>query len=157
MRALRPGALGALLVRAFPADPLFAVGPDLFLPDRHDALEADDSVLAALEGLVAVRRRHADGNRRLAHRKSAGAVANGHVRQPPALADLGGDLLHLPHGHLGVGLVLQVAHLAVARRAAHRAEEGHHPAALGRAHGVGHRLGGERLVGDLEHLLILRR
>src|SRR5690348_16282015 len=33
-----------------PADPLRAVAPDLFLPDRHDLLEAVDGVLGSFEG-----------------------------------------------------------------------------------------------------------
>src|SRR5437588_6097336 len=49
----------------FPTYPLRPVAPDLFLPDRHDLLQAIDRILGRVERLAAVRRRDRDRYRRL--------------------------------------------------------------------------------------------
>src|SRR5690348_13872939 len=61
----------------FPADPVFAAFPYLFLPDGHDLLQAIDREPARLERLGAVRRRHRDEHARLADLEAAGAVHHG--------------------------------------------------------------------------------
>src|SRR3954451_7604697 len=72
-----------------------AVGPVLFLPDRHQFLEPVDGVAARLERLRPVRTADRHGHADLAHVHVPQAVDQGHLADGPALAGLALDLGHL--------------------------------------------------------------
>src|SRR5206468_3405525 len=81
---------------ALESHPDLAVLEVLLLPDGHRALERVDRVLARLEGLVTMGRRHGDEDARLADLEPAGAAA--HRRGEAELVVgaqpvLGGDVL----------------------------------------------------------------
>ena len=78
-------------------DPVLPVRPDLLLPDRHDLLQPVDRVMAGLDALFAVRRRHRDQHTRLADPQAApagdaGATAHTSHRSLTSLRDLPHDL-----------------------------------------------------------------
>src|SRR2546422_7891675 len=85
---------------ALESHPDLAVLEVLLLPDGHPALECVDRVLARLERLVAMRRRHGDEHARLADLEPADAVEHSHPLHPgPAPADALADLAHFRLGH----------------------------------------------------------
>ena len=63
-----------------------AVGPVLFLPDRHEFLEPVDGVAARLERLGAVRTADGHGDADLADVEAAEAMDQHHLADRPALA-----------------------------------------------------------------------
>src|SRR5204862_1296114 len=71
---LAAGTAITSVMLALPANPLLAVRPALFLPDRHRLLDAIDHRAAGLEGLRAMRRGAGDGDRRFADHEVAEAV-----------------------------------------------------------------------------------
>jgi len=102
----------------FVADPLGALGPNLFLPNGDGLLEGVDGEPSGLEGFVAVRRSGGDGDADVAYREAAQTVHDGYRRTPPA-GGLGRDARHLGTGQGLIGLVLKVVHIAPAGVFAH--------------------------------------
>src|SRR6266851_10127572 len=101
-----------------PTDPLRAVAPDLFLPDRNDLLEPIDGILARRECLAPMRRGDGDGHRGLADLEHARAMDDRHLGYRPAGFHLIADLGHYLFGHLGVSLIFEVNDVAPTRKSA---------------------------------------
>src|SRR5256886_5648088 len=114
---------------ALESHPDLAVLEVLLLPDGHPALECVDRVLARLERLVAMRRRHGDEHARLADLEPADAVEHRHAPDPgPAGADSVADLAHLRLRHRRVRLVLEELHGPPLCLVAHDARGDYDPA-----------------------------
>jgi hypothetical protein len=127
----------------------------LFLPHRDGALERVDRVAARLEGIAAMRGRYGDEHRGLADLEPADAMENGHALDlRPARADGQADLAQLGLGHRGVGLVLEELHRPPARLVAHDAGEDHDAAGARIVDQRGEGIGRERMLDDLEHVVI---
>src|SRR5687768_16580184 len=65
-----------------------AVGPVLFLPDRHDFLEAVDGVAARLERFGPVRTADGDRHAHLSDLQMTEPMDQGHLADGPAVARL---------------------------------------------------------------------
>src|SRR5205085_2963799 len=90
--------------------------PDPFalflLPDRSLRLETVDDLPRPGEGLGTMRCGDCDGHRRLGQRHGAHPMLDRRRAQSVAFDGRGHDFSDLAFGHLGVGLVLQLLHLA---------------------------------------------
>ena len=104
---------------------------DLDLPDRRLGLHAVDQRAGGVERLAAVRRRGGHDHARLAQRHGADPVLQRHRGASVGRRDLLPDRPQLLGGHLHVGLVVELGHLA------RDALEEHDRAGGGIAHGGG--------------------
>src|SRR2546425_10656042 len=112
------------MLPALETHPDLAVLEVLLLPNGHRALERVDRVLAGLERLRAVRRRHGDEHARLADLEPADAVEHRDAAHPgPARADPLADLAHLRLRHRRMRLVLEELHGPPLRLVPHDARE----------------------------------
>src|SRR5438067_12231398 len=116
-------------------DPDRAVFGELLLPDRDHGLQLIDAFARRGERRIAVRRTGRDDDRDLSDRQIPDAVVHHDARRGILRLEPVRDLAHLPLGHLGVGLVLEVRHPLPSTAVAYRAQE-HDDAAERRvAHG----------------------
>jgi hypothetical protein len=133
------------------ADPLFAIGPDLLLPDRHGLFEAVNGVGAGCQGLVAMRGRDGNGHAYLADLQVSDPVDHGDLVHLPLPADLVGNLSHLRDRHLPVGLVFKVEDLPPPCLLPDDAKEAGHSARTRPSDSAHKRFERKRLVGDVKH------
>ncbi len=114
------------------ADPVVAVGVDLFLPYGEARFQLVDQEARGPEGLVTMGTRDGDHDRGLADGDDPDAVHAQHAQarrtsaggiRPDSRSAVGKDPRHLRVGHLGEGLVVEAHDVAVAVGLAGRARE----------------------------------
>src|ERR1035437_5973324 len=155
---MRLRAIRSLLVRRGEAlGTRFAIGPDhavnerLPLPDGDRLLESVDQPTTGVEGLRAMGRRDDDQDAGLAHVKLSQPVDHRHVAHTKAGNGVVSQGVHLLHGHLLVGFVVEVQGLAAARMVAHNAVEHHHRAVFSALDGGDKFVGVDGLAGQGGH------
>src|SRR5262249_35639830 len=110
-----------------------AVGPVLFLPDRHDFLEPVDGITAGLESLGPMRTTDSPGTAHFAHSQVSETVYHHHITHGPTATGFTLDLGHFLLGHAGIRLVVQGSGHPSVGQVADRTEKDHPPAAVGPA------------------------
>ena len=116
-------------------DPLGALRPDFFLPDRDGVLEGVDGEPAGLEGFTAVRGRGGDGDADIANLEGAEPVGDGDPHTPP-FGGLRRDAGHLLARQGLVRFVLEMIDLPAPRVVANDAQEQHETSGARMPHGL---------------------
>src|SRR5580704_250516 len=91
-----------------------AVGEGFLFPDGHGFLERVDEPSAGFEGLAAMGRSDDDEHAGFPDLQAAEAVDDGNIAHFEASNRFARQLVHLLHGHLCVGLVVEVEGFAAA-------------------------------------------
>ena len=119
------------------------------LPDGDAFLDPVDHVGSGLETLLAVGRAYGDYHAGLFDFQAAQAVSNSHIADAPALADFLTHPLQFLGCHFGIGLVLEVQHLAPLVEQPGGAEEGDDGAVEFGANLGGDLVGVQGVVGEV--------
>src|SRR5260370_29109024 len=128
-----------------------SVGPVLFLPDRHQLLEAIDGVPASLERFSPMRAAHRDRDADLAYPEPTQPMFEDDFANRPTATCFGFDLGHLLFGHAGIGLIVERHGDLIAGQIAYRAEEDDHRPAVAAPHLFGHGVVVDRIAPEVNH------